>query len=316
MAGGFALCVCVCLCVCARGVVLFTTLLLFCAAYTHPSRSCTTLLIQKGLLVQISNEKMKENVARIDRFEATFRAAINGTAAADGPLDVDNHGGDGSDGTIRSGGSGSLPANSTDAGDRQVGASGAGGAVVEDGTGRVVAAVYGERLHKRTREWLIEWADTRAPDARRPVPLPLQAAIDLDPKATAAAAAAAEKEAAVKSWEPFAAVGLQAPLIAFEEKRTGLQDTLGGWNAPSTNSEEAAGTVVGTDDGHRVYYCLQNDTLKSVAAANGVSLQQLYEQNSGRYGLAKFKLASKLPLLTQLRLPKVLPSPPADAESP
>ena len=92
-------------------------------------------------MVKISNEKMKENVARIDRFEATFRAAINGAA----PRDEEEHGG-GDTSNIR-GGSG-LAAG---AGGNEADTSGAGAARIEIGTDRVVAAVYGERLHKRKR---------------------------------------------------------------------------------------------------------------------------------------------------------------------
>ena len=253
---------------------------------------------RKGLLVRLSNEKLKENVARINRFEATFREAISSTAASEAH--------DSSGASVFIGG-GSLVVDNSGADGRE--ALALRGVVATTGShSRVVVAVYGERLHKRKREWLVEWADTRNPTAPPTLSCPAAGAGEgATPEAAAAADAAAANKAAVKSWENFAAIGLQAPLIAFEEKRTGLQDTLCSWDAPPAHPETAAGTIVDAGDGHSVYYCVQDDTVKSVATSNGLLLQQLYEQNSGRYGLAKFKLTSKLPSLTQLRLPKKCP---------
>jgi hypothetical protein len=254
-------------------------------------------------LVRLSNEKLADNFGRIDRFFEELRGALDSS-------------GDGSSGSCGSGGGGGG------------GGKGAGSVPVE--CQREVGAVLGERLHRRCREWLIQWADngddkaaTSSSSSPRPgrggrkggaapASAPAAAAGDHGASGTGVSGTGGSgtvKGDGSKTWEPLSALVSPdgcppAKLVAFEQKRTGLLNGLQVWSVPAAEP----GTVTNEPEGFRVYHCREADTVMAVAAELSVPSQQLLEQNATRYGLKSFKMAAALAAGMQLRLPQ--PAPP------
>jgi hypothetical protein len=110
-------------------------------------------------------------------------------------------------------------------------------------------------------------------------------------------------ESEERSWEPLSSFqfehGTTQSLVEHEENRTSLTRTTEPITITYTGDR---GTVVQEPDGFRVYTALVGETVKSVANAHGISVQNLLEQNLLRYPY-KFSAMFKLRDGDHLRMP-------------
>ena len=110
-------------------------------------------------------------------------------------------------------------------------------------------------------------------------------------------------ESEERSWEPLSSFqsehGTTQLLVEYEENRTSLTRTTEPITITYTGDR---GTVVQEPDGFRVYTALVGETVKSVANAHGISVQNLLEQNLLRYPY-KFSAMFKLRDGDHLRMP-------------
>ena len=110
-------------------------------------------------------------------------------------------------------------------------------------------------------------------------------------------------ESEERSWEPLSSFqsehGTTQSLVEHEENRTSLTRTTEPITITYTGDR---GTVVQEPDGFRVHTALVGETVKSVANAHGISVQNLLEQNLLRYPY-KFSAMFKLRDGDHLRMP-------------